>query len=93
MSGEKRPAQRAFGPGDQQLLVAKRKKSDNGLNTGTAVVKSSGQNGGALVQTVCPGRLSLVELFVKPIADIHGKFSATICRFPGQVDWMLQLWN
>lgn len=51
MSGEKRPAQEAFGASNGQLMVAKRKKSDNDLNAGTAVVKSSGQNG-ALIQAV-----------------------------------------
>ncbi|GAB1196130.1 hypothetical protein APSETT444_005397 [Aspergillus pseudonomiae] len=47
MSGEKRPAQEAFGSSSQ--LVVKRKKSDAGLDNGTAVVKSSSQNG-TLVQ-------------------------------------------
>lgn len=51
MSGEKRPAQQAFGAGNQ--LVVKRKKSDADLNTGTAVVRSSSAQNGALVQTVC----------------------------------------
>lgn len=50
MSGEKRPAQAAFGHASQ--LVVKRKKSDADLNPGTAVVKGSSQNG-ALVQSVC----------------------------------------
>lgn len=49
MSGEKRPAPEAFGHSSQ--LVVKRKKSDADLNAGTAVVKSSSQNG-ALVQAV-----------------------------------------
>lgn len=50
MSGEKRPAQEAFGTSSQ--LVAKRKKSDDNLNSGNAVVKSKSQNG-TLVQAVC----------------------------------------
>lgn len=50
MSGEKRPAQEAFGSANQ--LVVKRKKSDGDLNTGSAVVKGSSQNG-ALIQSVC----------------------------------------
>lgn len=50
MSGEKRPAQQAFGSTSQ--VVVKRKKSDADLNADTSVVKSSGQNG-ALVQAVC----------------------------------------
>lgn len=50
MSGEKRPAQEAFGSSNQ--LVAKRKKSDGDLNAGNAVVKSASQNG-TLVQAVC----------------------------------------
>lgn len=49
MSGEKRPAPEAFGHSSQ--LVVKRKKSDADLNPGTAVVKSSSQNG-ALIQAV-----------------------------------------
>lgn len=51
MSGEKRPAQAAFGSSNQ--LVVKRKKSDNELNPGTSVVKSSTQNG-SLIQAVRP---------------------------------------
>lgn len=51
MSGEKRPAQTAFGTTSQ--LVVKRKKSDNEIKADTSVVKSSGANGGALVQSVC----------------------------------------
>lgn len=59
MSGEKRPAQEAFGSSNQ--LVAKRKKSDDDLNAGNAVVKSSSQNG-TLVQSVCyPGPTNLAE--------------------------------
>lgn len=50
MSGEKRPAQQAFGSTSQ--VVVKRKKSDADLNADTSVVKSSPQNG-ALVQAVC----------------------------------------
>lgn len=50
MSGEKRPAQAAFGSSNQ--LVVKRKRSDGDINAGTAVVKSSSQNG-TLVQAVC----------------------------------------
>lgn len=50
MSGDKRPAQQAFGAGNQ--LVVKRKKSDADLNSGTAVVKSSSGQNGALVQSV-----------------------------------------
>ncbi|RMJ22343.1 hypothetical protein PHISP_06790 [Aspergillus sp. HF37] len=50
MSGEKRPAQEAFGASSQ--LVAKRKKSDDNINSGSAVVKRPGQNG-TLVQSVC----------------------------------------
>lgn len=50
MSGEKRPAQAAFGSSNQ--LVVKRKKSDGDINAGTAVVKTSSQNG-TLVQAVC----------------------------------------
>lgn len=50
MSGEKRPAQEAFGSSNQ--LIAKRKKSDTDLNAGNAVVKSSSQNG-TLIQSVC----------------------------------------
>jgi hypothetical protein len=50
MSGEKRPAQAAFGSANQ--LVVKRNKPDAELNPGTAVVKGSSQNG-ALVQSVC----------------------------------------
>jgi Prp8 binding protein len=50
MSGEKRPAPEAFGHTSQ--LVVKRKKSDADLNPGTAVMKSSSQNG-ALIQAVC----------------------------------------
>ena len=57
MSGEKRPAQAAFGSANQ--LVVKRKKSDADLNPGTAVVKGSAQ-GGALVQSV---RESLYERY------------------------------
>lgn len=49
MSGEKRPAQAAFGSSSQ--LVVKRKKSDAGLNDSAAVVKSSSQDG-AIVQAV-----------------------------------------
>ncbi|GAT19039.1 U5 snRNP complex subunit [Aspergillus luchuensis] len=49
MSGEKRPAQEAFGSSNQ--LVVKRKKSDAGLNDSTAIVQSSSQNG-ALIQSV-----------------------------------------
>lgn len=49
MSGEKRPAQEAFGTSN--LVVAKRKKSDGNVD-GTAIVKSSTQNG-TLVQAVC----------------------------------------
>lgn len=51
MSGEKRPAQAAFGSSNQ--LVVKRKKSDNELNPSTSVVKSSAQNG-SLIQAVRP---------------------------------------
>jgi hypothetical protein len=54
MSGEKRPAQAAFGSANQ--LVVKRNKPDAELNPGTAVVKGSSQSG-ALVQSV---RFSLV---------------------------------
>lgn len=54
MSGEKRPAQEAFGSSSQ--LVVKRNKPD-AENPGTAVVKGSSQNG-ALVQAVCYQRLS-----------------------------------
>lgn len=50
MSGEKRPAQAAFGSANQ--LVVKRNKPDAELNPGSAVVKGSSQNG-ALVQSVC----------------------------------------
>lgn len=63
MSGEKRPAQAAFGSSNQ--LVVKRKRSDGDINAGTAVVKSSSQNG-TLVQAVCgPGLLlsKVEELF------------------------------
>jgi Prp8 binding protein len=49
MSGEKRPAQAAFGSANQ--LVVKRNKPDAELNPGTAVVKGSSQSG-ALVQSV-----------------------------------------
>lgn len=49
MSGEKRPAQAAFGSSNQ--LVVKRKRSDGDINAGTAVVKSSSQNG-TLVQAI-----------------------------------------
>lgn len=49
MSGEKRPAQAAFGSSSQ--LVVKRKKSDADLNPGTTLVKGSSHNG-ALVQAV-----------------------------------------
>lgn len=57
MSGEKRPAPEAFGHSSQ--LVVKRKKSDADLNPGTAVAKSSSQNG-ALIQSVCGSLRQLV---------------------------------
>jgi hypothetical protein len=57
MSGEKRPAPEAFGHSSQ--LVVKRKKSDADLNPGTAVVKSSSQNG-ALIQSVCDSLKQLI---------------------------------
>ena len=79
MSGEKRPAQEAFG--SSSLLVAKRKKSD--ADGGTAVVKSSGQNGTLIQQVKASSRRVNVYL---PIANIYS-------RSPEQVDWMLPLWN
>jgi len=51
MSGEKRPAQAAFGSTNQ--LVVKRNKADADLNPGTAVVKGSSAQNGALIQSVC----------------------------------------
>lgn len=55
MSGEKRPAQEAFGSSNQ--LIAKRKRSDGDVNAGNAVVKSASQNG-TLVQSVRDSGLS-----------------------------------
>lgn len=59
MSGEKRPAQEAFGSSSQ--LVVKRKKSDADLNPGTAIVKGSSQSG-ALIQAVSCHKLFPIGL-------------------------------
>lgn len=72
MSGEKRPAQEAFGAGNQ--LVVKRKKSDADLNPGTAVVKGSSAQNGALVQAVCyrptvSNRVELANLWLISCTD------------------------
>ncbi|KKK19839.1 putative U5 snRNP complex subunit [Aspergillus rambellii] len=93
MSGEKRPAQAAFGSSSQ--LVVKRKKSDAGLND-TAVVKSSSQNG-ALMQAV--PRTSGLEA---PIMELTGHSSEVFTvRFDptaqhiasGSMDRSILLWN
>jgi Prp8 binding protein len=51
MSGEKRPAQAAFGSANQ--LVVKRNKAEADPNSGTALVKGSSAQNGALIQSVC----------------------------------------
>ncbi|KAL4954926.1 WD40-repeat-containing domain protein [Aspergillus filifer] len=94
MSGEKRPAQAAFGSSSQ--LVVKRKKSDAGLNDGTALVKSSAQDG-ALVQAV--PRTSGLNA---PIMELTGHSGEILCaRFDltaqhiasGSMDRSILLWN
>lgn len=59
MSGEKRPAQEAFGSSNQ--LVVKRKKSDADLNSGTAIVKSTSSQNGAVVQSVCVSSAAIIK--------------------------------
>ncbi|OJJ48085.1 hypothetical protein ASPZODRAFT_130006 [Penicilliopsis zonata CBS 506.65] len=94
MSGEKRPAQAAFGSSSQ--LVVKRKKSDSELDLGTAVVKGSSQNG-ALVQAV--PRSSGLEA---PIMELSGhsgevfavRFDPTAQHIAsGSMDRSILLWN
>ncbi|RHZ53364.1 uncharacterized protein CDV56_100679 [Aspergillus thermomutatus] len=94
MSGEKRPAQEAFGSSNQ--LVVKRKKSDGDINAGTAVVKSSAQNG-ALVQAI--PRTSGLDA---PIMELTGhsgevftvRFDPTAQHIAsGSMDRSILLWN
>ncbi|KAL2839790.1 WD40-repeat-containing domain protein [Aspergillus pseudodeflectus] len=94
MSGEKRPAQAAFGSSNQ--LVVKRKKSDGSLNDSTAVVKSSSQNG-TLVQAV--PRTSGLDA---PIMELTGhsgevfsvRFDPTAQHIAsGSMDRSILLWN
>ncbi|KAE8145193.1 WD40-repeat-containing domain protein [Aspergillus avenaceus] len=94
MSGEKRPAQEAFGSTNQ--LVVKRKRSDAGLNSNAAVVKSSLQDG-TLVQAV--PRTSGLEA---PIMELTGhsgeiftvRFDPTAQHIAsGSMDRSILLWN
>ncbi|OOF91034.1 hypothetical protein ASPCADRAFT_211634 [Aspergillus carbonarius ITEM 5010] len=94
MSGEKRPAQEAFGSSNQ--LVVKRKKSDAGLNDSTAIVQSSSQNG-ALIQAV--PRTSGLQA---PIMEMTGhsaevfavRFDPTAQHIAsGSMDRSILLWN
>ncbi|RDW61257.1 WD40 repeat domain-containing protein [Aspergillus mulundensis] len=94
MSGEKRPAQAAFGSSSQ--LVVKRKKSDAALNDSTAVVKSSTQNG-SLVQAV--PRTSGLDAPIMELTGHSGEIFAA--RFDptalyiasGSMDRSILLWN
>ncbi|PLN77721.1 putative U5 snRNP complex subunit [Aspergillus taichungensis] len=94
MSGEKRPAQEAFGSANQ--LVVKRKKSDGDLNTGSAVVKGSSQNG-ALIQSV--PRTSGLDAPIMELTGHSGEVFAV--RFDpsaqhiasGSMDRSILLWN
>ncbi|KAJ6084493.1 hypothetical protein N7486_011293 [Penicillium sp. IBT 16267x] len=94
MSGEKRPAQEAFGSSSQ--LVVKRKKSDADLNPGTAIVKGSSQNG-ALIQAI--PRTSGLDA---PIMELTGhsgevftvRFDRTAQHIAsGSMDRSILLWN
>ena len=85
MSGEKRPAQEAFGSSSQ--LVVKRKKSDADLNPGTAVVKGSSQ-AGALIQSV---RLSAITTLA--VESIRGYLAYLIFRSLVPVALMRLLWS
>ncbi|GAB1205663.1 hypothetical protein APSETT445_004341 [Aspergillus pseudonomiae] len=88
MSGEKRPAQEAFGSSSQ--LVVKRKKSDAGLDNGTAVVKSSSQNG-TLVQAVILVK-SLLSGHRGAVLDLQwSRDSRTI--FSASADMTLASWD
>ncbi|KAL4972723.1 WD40-repeat-containing domain protein [Aspergillus desertorum] len=94
MSGEKRPAQAAFGFSSQS--VVKRKKSDGGLNESAAVVKSSGQDG-TLVQIV--PRTSGLDAPIMELTGHSGEIFAV--RFDptahhiasGSMDRSILLWN
>ncbi|KAL4991753.1 WD40-repeat-containing domain protein [Aspergillus falconensis] len=94
MSGEKRPAQAAFGSSSQ--LVVKRKKSDGGLNDSAALVKSSGQDG-TLVQAV--PRTSGLDAPIMELTGHSGEIFAV--RFDptaqhiasGSLDRSILLWN
>ncbi|KAJ5201550.1 U5 small nuclear ribonucleoprotein 40 kDa protein [Penicillium cinerascens] len=95
MSGEKRPAQAAFGSANQ--LVVKRNKADADLNPGTAVVKGSSAQNGALIQSI--PRTSGLDA---PIMELTGhsgevftvRFDPTAQHIAsGSMDRSILLWN
>ncbi|OJJ96131.1 hypothetical protein ASPACDRAFT_81368 [Aspergillus aculeatus ATCC 16872] len=94
MSGEKRPAQEAFGSSNQ--LVVKRKKSDAGIDNSAAVVKGSSQNG-ALVQAVprTSGlRAPIMELTGHSGEVFSVRFDPTGQHIAsGSMDRSILLWN